>query len=153
MKRNLEKFQFDIFRAHIAGLIGRRIFEVLGKTVPLINGLDPAGLFFNHSSKSRLREKDAAHVCVIHTSLWGYMRPLGHADFYFNGGIFQPGTFGKFIGYSHNQSKNFYAQLVRNPTCFKGKPYSSNSDDRIRACGDTAARGSFSVKTGHQSNA
>ncbi len=40
----------------------------------------------------RLSKDDADFVDAIHTSiLLGYVPPIGHADFYPNGGQFQPG--------------------------------------------------------------
>lgn len=50
-------------------------------------GLDPPSHTSNNSSL-----KDAAlNVDVIHTSLFGNSKPVGHADFYVNGGKRQPG--------------------------------------------------------------
>lgn len=43
-----------------------------------------------------LSRDSAAFVDVIHTNglMQGVMKPLGHADFYMNGGIVQPGCAG-----------------------------------------------------------
>lgn len=58
-------------------------------------GLDPAFPLFEPGSKSeRLNAGDADFVDVIHTDggIFGYPWPLGHADFFPNGGIpLQPG--------------------------------------------------------------
>lgn len=58
--------------------------------------LDPAGPLFTYpylnDAKDRLDASDARYVQVIHSSivLGAYPR-LGHADFYVNGGVAQPG--------------------------------------------------------------
>lgn len=57
-------------------------------------GLDPAYPLFTLGNKdARLDKHDARHVEVIHTcgGYLGFMSPLGHIDFYPNGGIRQPG--------------------------------------------------------------
>ena len=56
--------------------------------------LDPAGPLFNGASEpERLDKTDADFVDVIHTNAgnlftghFGFLDPLGHADFYINGG-------------------------------------------------------------------
>jgi hypothetical protein len=70
----------------------------------LIEGLDPAWPSFASRPMSvQLDISDADFVDVIHTSggLLGFAKPVGHVDFYPNGGTFvQPGcanvlSFGK----------------------------------------------------------
>lgn len=56
--------------------------------------LDPAKPFFkNATPTSRLDKTNAEFVDVIHTacSSFGLEQPIGHADFYPNGGVHQPG--------------------------------------------------------------
>ena len=80
--------------AHIAGYAGERI-EGLGR----ISGLDPAEpLFQGMPAQVRLDHTDALFVDVIHTDSKGFMKgglgleqPIGHVDFYPNGGKVQPG--------------------------------------------------------------
>lgn len=57
--------------------------------------IDPAGPCFEGTSDTaRLSVNDAEYVEAIHTSnLLGYIPPIGHSDFYPNGGIAQPGCF------------------------------------------------------------
>lgn len=77
--------------AHVSGYAGKHITS--GK-IGVIIGLDPAGpLFSVDKPHKRLADTDADYVQVIHTdagnlSLEG---PIGHADFYPNGGNEQPG--------------------------------------------------------------
>lgn len=50
--------------------------------------------FFSYSDiDGRLDPSDAKHVHVIHTNggFLGFLKPIGHADFYPNGGMNQKG--------------------------------------------------------------
>ncbi|CAF0737937.1 unnamed protein product [Brachionus calyciflorus] len=79
--------------AHVAGYAGQRI-KGLGR----ITGLDPAGPYFENTDPIvRLDPSDAVFVDVIHTdhsTAWGLgfgiFQPIGHVDFYVNGGFNQP---------------------------------------------------------------
>uniref|UniRef100_A0A1B0D397 Uncharacterized protein n=1 Tax=Phlebotomus papatasi TaxID=29031 RepID=A0A1B0D397_PHLPP len=76
---------------HLAGYAGS--FTKSGQ-VGRITGLDPAIIGFEWSGpESRLDDSDAVFVDVIHTAAGslGFRNPLGHADFYPNGGFIQPG--------------------------------------------------------------
>ncbi|XP_051006325.1 lipase member I [Acomys russatus] len=76
--------------AHISGFVGKIFRGQLGR----ITGLDPAGpKFSGKPSNSRLDFTDAKFVDVIHSdaSGLGILQPLGHIDFYPNGGKQQPG--------------------------------------------------------------
>ncbi|KAF3706480.1 Lipase member H [Channa argus] len=76
--------------AHIAGFVGSSLNGSLGR----ITGLDPAGIMFTHSPpQDRLDSTDAQFVDVLHTDSdsLGFREPLGHIDFYANGGTDQPG--------------------------------------------------------------
>lgn len=80
--------------AHIAGYAGEKI-DGLGR----ITGLDPAEpLFQEMPPEVRLDPTDALFVDVIHTDTKGFYKgglgmeqPVGHVDFYPNGGEYQPG--------------------------------------------------------------
>lgn len=64
-----------------------------------ISAIDPAGPYFeNEDSAVRIDTSDAKFVDAIHTnggslvqSRFGIKMPVGHIDFYVNGGEFQPG--------------------------------------------------------------
>nr|XP_027785075.2 lipase member I [Marmota flaviventris] len=76
--------------AHISGFVGKIFHGGLGR----ITGLDPAGpKFTGKPSNSRLDYTDAKFVDVIHSDAkgLGIQEPLGHIDFYPNGGKKQPG--------------------------------------------------------------
>lgn len=80
--------------AHVAGYAGNYVPGKLGR----ITGLDPAGPAFEtpylKDAEERLDSTDANFVDIIHTCAGslGILRPIGHVDFYPNGGTFrQPG--------------------------------------------------------------
>ncbi|KAK7071812.1 hypothetical protein SK128_001891 [Halocaridina rubra] len=87
--------------AHVSGHAGARL-----KNLSRISGLDPAGpLFESFSPSVRLDEGDAKFVDVIHTNAdslimggLGAFEPMGHVDFYPNGGRMQKGCANLFVG-------------------------------------------------------
>ncbi|XP_056267543.1 lipase member H isoform X2 [Pseudoliparis swirei] len=76
--------------AHMSGLVGAKLNGSLGR----ITALDPAGPQFTGTPPGdRLDPTDAQFVDVLHTDIdgLGFREPLGHIDFYANGGADQPG--------------------------------------------------------------
>lgn len=76
--------------AHISGFVGANFNGSIGR----ITGLDPAGpTFTGQPPEERLDPTDAQFVDVLHTDIdaLGFREPLGHIDFYANGGTDQPG--------------------------------------------------------------
>ncbi|KAL4657378.1 lipase member H-like [Arapaima gigas] len=76
--------------AHISGFVGAKLNGQIGR----ITALDPAGPQFNgQPPEERLDPTDAQFVDVVHTDMdaLGFRKPLGHIDFYPNGGADQPG--------------------------------------------------------------
>lgn len=76
--------------AHIAGFVGKKMGG--NGRIGAIVGLDPANpLFPLENVKGRLDKSDATYVEVIHTDAGklGYINPIGHNDFYPNGGYNQ----------------------------------------------------------------
>ncbi|XP_068229148.1 pancreatic triacylglycerol lipase-like [Palaemon carinicauda] len=82
--------------AHAAGFTGK--YTRCGQ-IARITGLDPAGpLFYFKDDEHRIDKSHAAYVDVIHSNsgqliqgCYGLFEPVGHADFYPNGGRHQPG--------------------------------------------------------------
>nr|XP_018910383.1 PREDICTED: pancreatic triacylglycerol lipase-like isoform X2 [Bemisia tabaci] len=87
--------------AHIAGFTGRALLTLKGEKVGRITGLDPASPLFRQvfaRSLESLNTDDAHFVDVIHTdgaATWsegfGLLKPIGHVDYFPNGGQNQPG--------------------------------------------------------------
>ncbi|XP_063548452.1 pancreatic lipase-related protein 2-like [Cydia strobilella] len=99
--------------AHIVGIAGD---HVKYGPVDTITGLDPAKPLFSLSNKdARLDKHDARHVEVIHTcgDYLGFSDPLGHIDFYPNGGTRQPGCGYDYRGLcAHNRAHMFFAESI-----------------------------------------
>lgn len=88
---------------HISGLAAKQL-KSDGK-IGVIVALDPASVLFDYfNTEKRLCDTDAEYVQVIHTDSghYSFEYPLGHADFYPNGGRNQPGC----------KAKNAVASLV-----------------------------------------
>lgn len=87
--------------AHVAGFAGAELGNL-----SRITGLDPAGpLFESQDPRARLDQSDAEFVDVIHSNGenlilggLGSYQPMGHVDFYPNGGRMQKGCSNLFVG-------------------------------------------------------
>lgn len=103
--------------AHIAGIAGKNVRR--GRINHII-GLDPAGpLFTVNNVAGRLDAGDANYVEVMHTNGQtllvpgsGIGQPIGHADFFVNGGQWQPGCFTALC--SHGRAVEFYVESIQN---------------------------------------
>lgn len=106
--------------AHVAGFAGAELgnlSRITGKpklpkirrrksSPSFIQGLDPAGpLFESQDPRARLDQTDAEFVDVIHSNGenlilggLGSYQPMGHVDFYPNGGRMQKGCSNIFVG-------------------------------------------------------
>ncbi|GIY78533.1 pancreatic triacylglycerol lipase [Caerostris darwini] len=124
--------------AHTAGYAGQRILN-LGR----ISGLDPAGPYFQDTDyEVRLDRDDALFVDVIHTDGaefvlggLGINDPIGHMDFYPNGGHRQLGCFyssskenivGKAVNFTtdwvqngcdHGRANKYFLESIDNREC------------------------------------
>ncbi|XP_069686188.1 uncharacterized protein [Periplaneta americana] len=149
--------------AHIAGVAGNRVSGTLAK----ITGLDPAyPLYDNEPSENKLDSSDASFVEVIHTcgGLLGIKDPLGHADFYPNGGVpTQPGCGLDLAGScSHSRSHDLFGESITTSVGFYGHKCSSWDDYEAGSCSSnptalmgeftsTSASGSYYLKTASES--
>lgn len=99
----VDKFQLKVENLHVLGhSLGAHVAGHVGTRIPgiaRITGLDPAGPMFEKSNLIvRLDPTDAVFVDVIHSdgapleeAGFGTVLPMGHLDFYPNGGQIQPG--------------------------------------------------------------
>ncbi|KAL7020686.1 hypothetical protein ACKWTF_011607 [Chironomus riparius] len=105
-----------------AGLVGRHLKKISNNhfVISKIYALDPAGPDFEtksiihlHKSFDCISRNDADYVQIIHTNgnRYGLSKSLGHADFYPNGGMSQPGC--KSDVCSHTFAWIFYQQSIR----------------------------------------
>ncbi|XP_055916678.1 phospholipase A1-like [Eupeodes corollae] len=102
--------------AHVCGYAGK---NVMNGRINIITGLDPAGPLFDYSNcDTRLCSTDAEFVDSIQTNgkLLGFLKPIGKAAYYPNGGKSQPGCLLDLAGVcSHSRAFIYYAEaLVEN---------------------------------------
>ncbi|XP_072534061.1 pancreatic triacylglycerol lipase-like [Salminus brasiliensis] len=148
--------------AHCAGEAGRRT-PGLGR----ITGLDPAEPYFQGCPPLvRLDPTDATFVDAIHTDGlpvvpylgFGMADPVGHIDFYPNGGNEMPGCDKNlisqivdidgiwegsrdFVACNHLRSYKYYSESIVNPAGFLGYPcsnYNQFKSGQCFPCGDGA---------------
>uniref|UniRef100_A0A2K5IZS3 Lipase domain-containing protein n=1 Tax=Colobus angolensis palliatus TaxID=336983 RepID=A0A2K5IZS3_COLAP len=127
--------------AHISGFVGKIFHGQLGR----ITGLDPAGPKFSRKPPyRRLDYTDAKFVDVIHSNSngLGIREPLGHIDFYPNGGKKQPGCpksiFSgiKFIKCNHERAVHLFMASLETNCNFISFPCHSYKDYKTSLCVD-----------------
>lgn len=122
--------------AHIAGWAGKYFRQYKGQSLGRITGLDPAGPCFSYAySDQRLDKTDAAYVDIVHSNrlVQGVIEPLGHADFYINGGgPNQPGCL--MPSCSHLRAAQVYTESVLAPKSFVGARCQSWKHFESNAC-------------------
>uniref|UniRef100_A0A8C4E1W3 Lipase domain-containing protein n=1 Tax=Dicentrarchus labrax TaxID=13489 RepID=A0A8C4E1W3_DICLA len=116
--------------AHVSGFVGAKLNGSLGR----ITALDPAGPQFTGTPpEDRLDPSDAQFVDVLHTDIdaLGFREPLGHIDFYANGGTDQPGcpktilSGGAYFKCDHQRSVLLFLDSVNQTCVSKAFPCSS----------------------------
>ncbi|KAI9557515.1 hypothetical protein GHT06_017343 [Daphnia sinensis] len=138
--------------AHVVGGAGAAV--TLGR-IPRITGLDPAGPFFSlNDTDTRLDLTDGDFVDVIHTNggtllgdELGFLPPMGHIDFYPNGGQFQPGCTANSIewtgqgrgGCDHGRSVTYFAESINSQVGFRAVECATQEDFNAGLCADNVA--------------
>lgn len=137
--------------AHTAGYVGYNLRVQYNVKLGRITGLDPAEPHFSNTSPMvRLDPTDAAFVTAIHTDCnpfisggLGITQPVGHIDFYPNGGRNQPGCnegvldsitiengsivrgIRRFIGCNHVRSYEYFIESINTVCPYVTVPCSS----------------------------
>ncbi|KAH9641099.1 hypothetical protein HF086_003520 [Spodoptera exigua] len=127
MGEMLGSFLSDVIKSHslgshIAGIAGKKVYEVTGKRISRITALDPAGpCFSNITDSGRLARTDAEYVDVIHSNagILGLKAPVGHKDFYPNGGVIQPGCYLSIC--DHSRAWELFAESIASPKHFPAR--------------------------------
>lgn len=130
--------------AHVAGFIGKTLTSDLGAIV----ALDAAfPLFSINSPDARVHTDDALYVQSIHTNAGtlGFDEPVGHGNFYPNGGRSQPGCGIDISGNcAHGRAHEFFAESINSPVGFWSQrcaSYAEITSGRCTRSGDDALMG------------
>lgn len=138
---DLDNFHFigHSLGAHLGGYCGHALQKKFNIKLGRITGLDPAAPYFTDTvTIVRLDRSDAKYVDIIHSNAmplyfsgFGISEPIGHVDFYPNGGSTQPGCkkgdspgrgdsqyqlIAKSVGCNHERSYQFFTESI-NPSC------------------------------------
>ncbi|KAK2720757.1 hypothetical protein QYM36_004589 [Artemia franciscana] len=158
--------------AHVAGAVGAAV----SGSVSRISGLDPALPSFSFTNTDRcLDPSDADFIDVIHTNSGplfegglSFLDPIGHTDFFVNGGRVQPGCFDNvrsindlISGCSHARAHQYYVESIRS-NAFRAKQCgsydeylagvcNSNTEEYMGFVVSTSARGNFYLQTNENS--
>uniref|UniRef100_A0A3P8VG97 Phospholipase A1 member A n=1 Tax=Cynoglossus semilaevis TaxID=244447 RepID=A0A3P8VG97_CYNSE len=131
--------------AHVAGFVGTLFEGKIGR----ITGLDPAGPMFKSADLfDRLDPSDAQFVEAIHTDAdyFGISIPVGHVDFFLNGGKDQTGcarsrlaSMYKYVICDHMRALYVYISALTGDCQLKGIPCSNYEDFLNGQCVDCDA--------------
>lgn len=151
MLANLTKEGLDPKKLELIGLslggqtvsfIAKNYRLLTGMNISRITGLDPSGpCFRNLGPDERLDQTDADFVDVVGTNIDGYgmAAPVGHVNFYVNGGEFQPGDIFWMpcnVLCSHVRSYTLWLAALQYPDSFIAIQCDSVQQARYKKCYD-----------------
>lgn len=152
---NLTQLGLDPKKIELVGLslggqtvsfIAKNYRLLSGMNISRITGLDPAGpCFRNLGPEDRLDQSDADFVDVVSTNIdgFGMAAPVGHVNFYVNGGEFQPGDVFWMpcnVFCSHLRSFTVWLAALQYPDSFIAMQCDSVQDARDKNCYDRVPR-------------
>uniref|UniRef100_A0A8D8P1W9 Inactive pancreatic lipase-related protein 1 n=1 Tax=Culex pipiens TaxID=7175 RepID=A0A8D8P1W9_CULPI len=162
--------------AHLSGYTGYYLQKDFGLKLGRITGMDPAELAFTETNPIvRLDTTDAKYVDVVHSDATpfvpkiglGLYEPIGHLDFYPNGGFNQPGcdqSFWKrkdgsfvssmyqFFSCSHVRSVDFFIESIQSKCPFTAIACESYEKFMAGECFDCDRDGHLCFNFGHRSH-
>lgn len=141
--KNLDKVHMigHSLGAHLCGYAGHALQRDFNLTLGRITGLDPAEHQFSDvEPEVRLEKSDAKFVDIVHSDIkpisqsgFGMIKPIGHIDFYPNGGLDNPGCdysyetymsrkgtdspIQKLISCAHTRSYKYFTDSISHPEC------------------------------------
>ena len=124
--------------------IARNYQMMTGTNISRITALEPSGPCFRRLSKQdRLDSSNADFVQVIHTNIdgFGMATPMGHVDFYVNGGEYQPSDINFYpctTTCSHFRILTLWLSAMKNPNKFIGIKCNSVQEARDANCYDNS---------------
>ncbi|CAK1543642.1 unnamed protein product [Leptosia nina] len=122
--------------------IAKHYYILTGKKISRITALEPAGPCFRFlNSTDRLDRSNADFVQVVHTNIDGYgmANPMGHIDFYVNGGEYQPADLNFFpctATCSHFRVLTLWAVAMKNSRKFIAIKCDTIQEARDSSCYD-----------------
>lgn len=145
-KRGLDPRKLELvglsLGAQTASFIGKNYRAITGMNISRITGLDAAGpCFRNLGPEGRLDQSDADFVDTINTNIdgFGMAAPVGHVNFYVNGGEYQPGDVIWMpcnVLCSHIRSYTLWVAALQNQIQFIAMQCSSVQEAREKKCYD-----------------
>jgi len=109
--------------AQVGGFAGRHFYNLTGKKFGRMTVLDPAAPGFEqYGERVHVKKDDAEFTMAVHTSAGdsaitgkvGMIKPIGHIDFYPNGGVSQPGCSFYQVVCHHERAHYFFREAILN---------------------------------------